>query len=180
MHKHGTARKKCLSVFYLLYCVWAHCFFVFLLFNICQPWNNYALVATLWEGFTGQIKDELADWDLHTSLNDLITLATCIDIRLTERQCESKKSWGISSHLHLLHGKNPCKKRDSKSPWRNIPTNAATTCVLTVGPKTFSYVTVLLDCTIPAERVHGRGELKRRILLPIHYNVGHPDYPVLI
>lgn len=52
-------------------------------------WNNEALVATFWEGLAGRIKDELAGRDLPTTLDDLISLATRIDIRFAERQRES-------------------------------------------------------------------------------------------
>lgn len=55
-------------------------------------WNNEALVATFWEGLAGRIKDELAGRDLPTTLDDLISLATRIDIRFAERQRESQRS----------------------------------------------------------------------------------------
>lgn len=55
-------------------------------------WNNEALVAAFWEGLAGRIKDELAGRDLPTVLDDLISLATRIDIRFAERQRETERA----------------------------------------------------------------------------------------
>lgn len=54
------------------------------------PLNNEALIATLC--LTGRFKDELADQDRLTFLNDHITLTSCIDIWFTEKQREFKQS----------------------------------------------------------------------------------------
>ncbi|XP_075200044.1 extracellular calcium-sensing receptor-like [Anomaloglossus baeobatrachus] len=51
-------------------------------------WNNEALVATFWEGLSGRIKEELAGRDIPSSLEDLISLATRIDLRLLEHTRE--------------------------------------------------------------------------------------------
>lgn len=48
-------------------------------------WNNEDLVATFWEGLASCIKDELASCDLLSTLDDIITMATNIDIRFRER-----------------------------------------------------------------------------------------------
>lgn len=50
-------------------------------------WNNNALIAAFWESSTGCIQDELATQDPPTSLDDIIILVTCIDIRFAKNRC---------------------------------------------------------------------------------------------
>ncbi|CAJ0916590.1 unnamed protein product [Ranitomeya imitator] len=53
-------------------------------------WNNEALVGISWRGLSGRIKDELAGCDNPTILEDVISLATRIDLRFQERARERR------------------------------------------------------------------------------------------
>ncbi|CAJ0934476.1 unnamed protein product [Ranitomeya imitator] len=53
-------------------------------------WNNEALVGAFWRGLSGRIKDELAGRDTPTVLEELISLATRIDLRFQERTRERR------------------------------------------------------------------------------------------
>ncbi|XP_073410389.1 mucin-2-like [Dendrobates tinctorius] len=65
-------------------------------------WSNEVLVGDFWWGLSGQIKDELAGRDTPTSLEDLISLATRIDLRFQER------SWEFARERRVAHPQKEC------------------------------------------------------------------------
>ncbi|XP_030050671.1 uncharacterized protein LOC115464430 [Microcaecilia unicolor] len=51
-------------------------------------WNQEALTTIIWQGLSSRIKDELAGWEVPTSLDAVIALCTRIDVRFQERARE--------------------------------------------------------------------------------------------
>ncbi|XP_030062595.1 putative ATP-dependent DNA helicase HFM1 [Microcaecilia unicolor] len=55
-------------------------------------WNQEALTAIFWQGLNGRIKDELAGWEVPSTLDALISLCVRIDVRFQERAREQGTS----------------------------------------------------------------------------------------
>lgn len=134
--------------------------------------NHEKLVASLWEGLTRHVNDELESQDLPAALVDGITLANWIFISLSQRNwmCQSGASAGVhlskttfQSLWHLSTMKSSCRWRDS-STLLNNNTGIVTICAYTVAIKVISCSIVQWGLETPVCTAGRRGYCRQIFL----------------
>lgn len=71
-----------------------------------RGWNQLALVDTFIDRLSKTLKDQLTPLDLPTELDALVSLASCIDQRMTDRRRNCASSPPCHQEHHSLFGRS--------------------------------------------------------------------------